>query len=347
MQHPQRNASLDLTRVIAILAVVMLHVCTGFVQNCEVGSPEFIWGNILDSLSRIGVPLFIMTSGALLLDEEKEFTIQSFFRKRLTNLILCLFFWSAIYAIQYEIVPHLLRGEPMSIKSLIWRLIYGHYHLWFLYMLLGLYLTLPFLRAIVCRKNSQLVLLYLGISLIAQFSLPVIQAVSQYFDAAQYLITLIDRFRLGFFNMQITYFLLGWYIVHVGIPERKNRIALYCAAIASLAAIMVYVNYTKDYTNAYADEGLPVLLYASGVFLAINSGSRRHGCSRFLLSLSKCSFGIYVVHIAVLDEIVRLLPRTMTAPIHILSRWLLVISVSLAITWLLSRIPLLRRFVRM
>lgn len=346
--HRQRNISLDITRIIAIVAVVMIHVSAGFVTSNELGSLEFVWGNIFDSISRIGVPLFIMTSGALLLDEEKQFSIKDLFSKRLPQIVFLLIAWSAIYAVGYNIAIPLLKGESISIKSFIASFALGHYHLWYLYMQIGLYLALPFLRAIVCKKNKNLVLLYLVISLLTQFTIPVIKAVSLQFDFFAHLVTLLEKFQLGFFNVYVSYFLAGWYIVHVGI-SKKNRFALYGAAVLSLLVMIVYVNFTKDYSNAYANPGVLVFVYAVGVFLVINTINeiKIKKANGIVSILSKSSFGIYVVHVVLLDVINRLLPKTLVAPIYMLVCWTLTFVVSFMVTYMLSKIPYLKRLVRM
>lgn len=344
----QRNISLDITRIIAIAAVIMIHVSARFVTSNELGSLEFVWGNIFDSISRIGVPLFIMTSGALLLDEEKQFSIKDLFSRRLPQIVFLLIAWSAIYAVGYNIAIPLLKGESISIKSFVGSFALGHYHLWYLYMQIGLYLALPFLRAIVCKKNKNLVLLYLVISLLTQFTIPVIKAVSLQFDFFAHLVTLLEKFQLGFFNVYVSYFLAGWCIVHVGI-SKKNKFALYGAAILSLLVMIVYVNFTKDYNNAYANSGVLVFVYSAAVFLVINTINeiKIKKANGIVSILSKSSFGIYVVHVVLLDVINRLLPKTLVASIYMLVCWTLTFAVSFMATYMLSKIPYLKRLVRM
>lgn len=277
-----RNVSLDIARIVAISAVIMIHVSAGFVGDYELGSPEFIWGNIFDSISQLGVPLFVMVSGALLLDENKEFTIRDLFSRRLPQIVLLLIAWSAMYAAYYEIAIPVIRGGGIDLRSFVSKLIFGHFHLWYLYMLTGLYLALPFLRIIVCKQNKNLVLLYLAISALCQFSLPVIRGISLRFGIVSHLITLIEKFQLGFFQVYISYYLAGWYIVHVGVPK-KLRFILYGAAILAQSVMMVYVNFTKDYSNAYAYGGILNFVYSLGVFLAINSATKKNAESSFSL----------------------------------------------------------------
>ena len=69
------NRSLDLIKTVAIITVLMTHISASFVIKYPSSSPEFIWGNIVDSLSRIGVPLFLMVSGSLFLDGYSLFVV--------------------------------------------------------------------------------------------------------------------------------------------------------------------------------------------------------------------------------------------------------------------------------
>ena len=102
VQH-KRNFSLDIARIIAVLAVVMIHCSARFVDSYGQFSNEFLVGNLLNSISRIAVPFFIMVSGALFLDEHKEVTLKRIFLVNVKNIILIIIIWSAIYSFFYNI----------------------------------------------------------------------------------------------------------------------------------------------------------------------------------------------------------------------------------------------------
>ena len=89
---------LDVLRVIACLAVVMIHSSAGFVVK-NIGSVNFWIGNLFDSLSRIGVPIFIMIPGALMLDENYDFSFDKMFG-HITKIVLFFVFCSIM--IQYK-----------------------------------------------------------------------------------------------------------------------------------------------------------------------------------------------------------------------------------------------------
>jgi surface polysaccharide O-acyltransferase-like enzyme len=61
-------------RIIAICAVVMIHISAEFVNAFPNGTFDFVCGNILNSLSLFAVPIFFRISGALMLNEDKKVT---------------------------------------------------------------------------------------------------------------------------------------------------------------------------------------------------------------------------------------------------------------------------------
>ncbi|MBQ7972421.1 MAG: acyltransferase family protein [Lachnospiraceae bacterium] len=73
-----RNISFDVLRIISALSVVVLHVTTKFIMMNEVGSLDFRIANLINSISRFGVPVFFMISGAIFLDEKKEVTVKKY-----------------------------------------------------------------------------------------------------------------------------------------------------------------------------------------------------------------------------------------------------------------------------
>ena len=153
----ERNIALDVTRIIAVLSVVMIHTSAGLVTSYEIGSPEFMWGNILDSVSRIGVPLFIMISGSLMLDENRNVSIKGLLSHNIPNIVVLLIFWSGFYSIYFNVVAPTMRGETVNFRNALFSFIDGYYHLWYLFMIIGLYFITPFLREFVRKENKRLV----------------------------------------------------------------------------------------------------------------------------------------------------------------------------------------------
>lgn len=190
--RPARKFHLDLLRAIACLSVVMIHVSADFVVRGNQG-PDFWWGNLFDSLARTGVPLFVMISGALMLDENYGFTVKK---------------W----------VGHIVR---MAVFYVVWKVICAligspDYHLWFVPMIIGVYLTVPMLRLWVNEQNVCWVKVFLMISLVFAFVMPqamgIVPGVEGVFGS------FMDNFNLGFAPGYIAYFVLGWYLNRGGAP---------------------------------------------------------------------------------------------------------------------------------
>ncbi len=148
----QRNTSLDFLRVIAVFAVVWLHVTTGVViANPDIHNMPWWTGNIANAFSRWCVPVFVMISGALLFSPSANLTPIEYYKKKAYRLLPPLFFWTLIYVLFQEYTE-----STFTLKIAAASIISGspYFHLWYLYMLVGLYFAIPFLRVLVSGIHS-------------------------------------------------------------------------------------------------------------------------------------------------------------------------------------------------
>lgn len=344
----KRNHLLDIARIIAVLAVVMIHSSATFVTNYELYTNEFIFGNLFDSIARIGVPLFLMISGALFLDENKKITIKSVLSKNVKSLAFITIIWAIMYSAVYNVIFPLLTSKTISVKSFFISIVNGHYHMWYLYMMIGLYIITPFLRKFVSKENKNLVLFFIIISFVVQFLFPTIDKVCALHLDIDFIGKWIDKFHLDFFGGYITYFLVGWYIVHVGVGLKYLKYIIYCLSLISLLIIVFYVDFTGNYTIAYENIGALVFVYSLGVFLAINNIkiSFKEKTIRILAKLSKLTFGVYIIHIIVLALFNTLLPYINHSAIYIILCFIIVVSVSFIGSYIISKIPILKNIIR-
>ena len=119
------------------------------------GVAAFWAGNIYDSLARAGVPLFVMLTGWLLLAPERGAEpLGRFFWRRLDRVVLPLVTWSLVAWVWIAV-----RDHHAIAWSRFWReMIAGpvFYHLWYVYVLLGLYLAIPLLRPLAAQPTPAL-----------------------------------------------------------------------------------------------------------------------------------------------------------------------------------------------
>ncbi len=146
-----REKNLDLLRVIATIMVVLNHVATSFVTS-NTNNPDisFTIGNLFNSTSRTAVPIFVMLSGAFILDDDRNKEYRYFYKKVYRKILIPLIIWSIAYftySMIYEVAKELNHEEGVSYTSPLLNWLNGqpYYHLWYMYMILGLYLISPLL----------------------------------------------------------------------------------------------------------------------------------------------------------------------------------------------------------
>ena len=115
---------LDVLRAVACLAVILVHASMTYAER-EVGSVNFWIGNLCDSLVRFGVPIFVMISGALMLDDAYVSTREKTWR-HIKKMLLFFLFWSTAYCLVFEIGEPLLSGETLNPYNIMLVLIGGY-----------------------------------------------------------------------------------------------------------------------------------------------------------------------------------------------------------------------------
>jgi surface polysaccharide O-acyltransferase-like enzyme len=208
----ETNLPVDLIRTIAIVLVITLHAATeGYPMSVTQMSEQFVtkwWTvNVYDSLGRFGVPLFVMLSGALLLQPSKLTEPMSvFFKKRLNRIALPFFFWADIY-FAWRLLAD---GEVFSWNVVGYGLLTSPYvQFWFLYMLFGLYLITPALRVLVGHADRRVFRYFLLLLLLGTVVLPIVNLLGTSLNSNLFQVT-------GW----IGYFLLGAYLTQVHVRRR-------------------------------------------------------------------------------------------------------------------------------
>ena len=98
---------------------------------------------IIAAISRFAVPCFIMISGVIWLHKGNDVSIKSLWKKRIPRLFTSLLFWSILYAIFTE-----WSNKKFEIYRFVKNVFCGNYHLWFLYMFIGVYTVIPLIQYI-------------------------------------------------------------------------------------------------------------------------------------------------------------------------------------------------------
>lgn len=349
---PVRNRVLylDIIRALSCLCVVMIHVSCEYVI-AELGSMDFWLGNFFDSLVRASVPLFVMVSGALFLDERYPFTRESWLR-HIGKLLSFYLFWSALYAIIYEGLYPLVFYNSFSLSRILWGMINGHIHLWFIPMLIGLYLLLPLLRLWVKAQNRRYIEYFLFLSLIFSFIIPQgVKLLDCIYPELGKISILIDHIQMNYPVGYLSYFILGWYLHHC---ELHHRGVIYALGIAGFCMTFFGTYALRAWTHAggywfYENLTVNVLFSAIALFTLAKSvfGRMQYASTpfhRFIRVLSRYSLGVYAVHIMVIAIVKRFFSNTQ-AFVGILAIFIVSALVSVFASFIMSKLPVIRKFV--
>jgi surface polysaccharide O-acyltransferase-like enzyme len=139
---------LDNARILSCFAVVLLHTAGSIVYHYSGRDASFfLAGSVYNAFTRWSVPFFLMISGMLLLNPRRNLSAAQFYRKRFSRILIPLLFWTALYSL-IRLLPVVHDAGALRAESgrLVIDIFAGnpYYHLWYLYMLIGLYLFLPF-----------------------------------------------------------------------------------------------------------------------------------------------------------------------------------------------------------
>lgn len=335
-------AWLNNSRIIAILAVVFLHTAARVVGATDIGS-EYWWiGNLYDSFFRWCVPVFVMISGALLLDPNKCEDLKTFYGKRVYRILVPIIFWSAFFLL-WSATKGMIKGPPISLLYLAKKLLSGkpYAHMWFLYMIINLYLFTPFFRKIVAKSSRNemhvIVIFTFLIAMINAFYMKLFYEESKLF--------------LNWFLSYIPYFFAG-YLIRTD-NRNYSKVLLWSVFLfsVSLTAIGSYIEATnkdlhKDF-YFYDYLSITVIPMSLSVMYLLKSWKTPIVSEVFTKTLSALTLGIYLIHPVFLEaiEYSGLGPLSLYPLISIPIIAIVAFSSSLGGAWVIYRLPYLKRVI--
>ena len=202
----KRIIYLDVLRITATFSVIVLHVSASLFSGFSPDSYEWQILNIYDSLVRFCVPMLVMISGVLFLSPYREISVKILYQKYIKRIVCASVFWSALYAIYSSSIYRVFSSERMMF--FFRNFVLGHYHLWFLYMILGLYIIVPFLKKITAdKKLTEYFLLW---SMILTIIVP--SALLLPFLGTHVISQILDKLYIKFFLGYSVFFVAGHYI---------------------------------------------------------------------------------------------------------------------------------------
>ncbi len=327
--NTQRVYYLDILKIIATLGVICIHT------SCKELYTEFISYNwylsaIFDGLARWSVPIFVMVSGGLFLNPQKEISKKRIITKNISRLLIVYLIWWILYSVLNTIWAFIFDN------TFIFSLKKPYYHLWFLPMLIGVYFLIPILRKITTDKK--LTIYYLIIWFI-------------YISGSFIFINKVPQIS-NLFSINIVigfsgYFLLGHFISTYSISKKQSRIIYLLGFVGLLITVLgciipsIYLGKTYLKFFEYLSPNAILVSTALFVFIKEKSMNLSQRSINFINNIRNDLFGIYLIHPVYIlifnhDMFMNLCNHIITIPVCII----VVFTFSLYTTKLLRLTPI-------
>lgn len=337
--------------------VVLIHVVADGIHSYEVGSFTWNVSNVYDSLARFCVPAFVMISGAFMLDPEYNCTIKKLYSVKILRMVTALLFWGLVYGIYF------VANEPnRPILTLAYQFVYtiftGYHHMWFLFMIIGLYIITPILRKLVEDKRLMQYFLLGSFVFSAVFMFVAdlsdrligINAVLNFIS--ELLAYVKKNIHIDFLVGYAFYYVLGYYIKTYSVSRKAEKM-IYASGILSFVLIMVGTYALSLYKGKnveilYEYLYFPVCFEAAAVFIFFKEHISKIDFKEKIIKtvsfLSKYSFGVYLSHMLVKNLLpfgIDMLNSVLSVPIVTVA----VCVMSLLITFIIGKIPVLKKYI--
>lgn len=300
-----RNISFDLLRIIAAFSVVVLHVCSKYIDLCPVGTMDFNAANFYNSINRFGVPIFVMISGAIFLNPQKQVDTKRLWLHNIFRIFIVYLVWGFLYYLYQCIHDWNFNLWTAGIVRTVKGIVYGSDHLWFLPMIIGLYMLVPILRSWLGKATKQNVEYFLVLFFVFQIAKTTVEIL-----LGSSLVTRItELFKIVELTGYLGYFVLGYYLTNYEV-SKKIRYAVYLSVPADIA-----LNYLVSWKfsniigyyhpGVYDCFGIFTFAEVIAIFMVIiNVVSEKKiptGLSKFIKNVSSDTFGIYLGHVMILN----------------------------------------------
>ena len=361
-KHNERVVWLDLLRFVAILMVIAAHSVDIYNATPQENSDNSFWGAFIGSMMRPCVPLFAMMTGMLLLPIREK--ADEFYRKRIPRVLFPMILWSAIYYLTpwfigvlggdkavvsiffpFEFSPSQEFSDAVGNIAMIPFTFNGYTtHMWYIYMLIGLYLFMPYLSAWVEKNDQTLIRTFValwGCSLMLPY-------IEQLISRDIFGVCAWNNFGTFYYFAGFAGYLLLGHLMGGGNRLRSAKAIAVGTMLYVSGFIITYSGYStmaEQFSYEEAPDMLEmfwqycspnVVLMTIGVFLIIQRVKINSPRTQSILAnITKCGFGIYMMHyIFIGPTVILLTPLGLPTPLCVICTVLIVFTVS----WLLTNI---------
>ena len=346
----QRIKWIDICRALAILMVVMCHATETVYDMSldgmrDIAFPSKLFAFTVFAIGRLGVPLFMMITGYLLLDRTfDEAKIARFWKNRWLNLLVCTLVWFVIYDLFLTFYLY----QPVSLTDIIGQMLFlkpvEMSHVWFMSMILGMYILIPFVAIAISKFSGRILLFPVIIFSVFSFLFPTLLIVLKILHVNWgYSVNFSGGFSGGTYGL----FIIFGYLLKKGLLKKVKTWILAVTFVFSfvigdafqLWAYSNEVEYNMWYTNVF-------LLIASVALFEMMSRMNVKKESSLISYISKYSFGIYLLHnIFVYMFLPIVMAMDFAMPLKVVSLYLICFAAAFTVAIVIGFIPKVGKYI--
>lgn len=329
----EKNSYVVYLRVIATIFVVLIHASTGFLYHIDTKAFDWNYANWINAATRCSVPIFVMISGALLIPKDENTWL--FYKKRIPKLLYPFAFWTIIYLVYYFF--RYTKFELLSTEKILSicadKILHGaNAHLWYLYMIIGLYMAIPFIRKIIIQSTQREIEVFLALWMLSMcfMSKPLYAA--------------MPKFDLTFFSGYVGYLVFGYYLSIRATEFKKNQLLFAAVFILMVVIGAIGTNILNQHTKKldtffYNYVFVTTAIAAGALFLLIKESTKQGEVPRWVSLVDKYSFGIYLSHIIPLNYLHPLISKYLSTAWVLPLATISTIMASIVITFVIRKLP--------
>lgn len=345
---PSKSQNIDWInniRLVALYAVIILHVTSLLLmQYGKVPMSDWLVADFFNAIVRFAVPVFVMVTGALLL--HREYEIGSFLKKRLVRVVIPFIFWSLVY------VGYSWYNEDITFTDDVWRNIAmvlhllktgSAYHLWYVYMLIGLYFFIPVIGKFVRNATEKEILYFL----VVWFAVMLI--------GQPYLSRYNPSVDMHYFAGFAGYLVLGHYLACKEFDIKYLQLWMILLFVASVVAIALgsrMLAGSGDWpgTMFYEPVSPLIVLLSGSAFMAFKLSKAKLSpvVRRVRDFAGNFNYGIYLAHALILfllDDLLGISYKFCTPIVSIPLTALICLVITLALVWVVNKIPFVGKWI--
>lgn len=248
----------------------------------------------LHTIGRLGVPIFMLLSGYLLLDREyNKDRIIKFWKRNMMGLLISMEIWIFIY---YIFVCWLYK-QKLQIDEIVPRLLFfknaNANHLWYMGQIIGIYLFLPFVAIALKEVSRKMAFFMTGIA----FVYLNLQSTINIFRLADGKEALSSQVNMSFIGGAYGILLiLGWMIKKNYFENIKTNILIIIMSLSYIGVLYIQIFAYKHHIEygLWYDSGL--LVISSVCLLIIILRIKKVICKRWITWFGYSSFAVYLIH---------------------------------------------------